>query len=306
MADLLNDELKLQQKTKPRNAFIAFILSLMLPGLGQIYNGQIKKGILFFVLCLLNPLLFGISRGATFFYGYVFLFLIELIIRIYAIVDAIKYANRLKFYIPKPYNTWYFQLSIAIFMVILLWFYDVKSILGIQSFKIPTPSNQPTIQIGDWLVADMKAYKNDQPTYGDIVVFKKENEQIYTFRIVGLPKDTLELIDNIITINGKQSKSTFIKETYSDELPVREFEEEFPNGQKHMIYKLKQPFDHAKSNVKDIIVPPNSYYLLGDNRDNAADSRYEGFVNRNKIEGRIVYSYWGQSTDRINLNFRNK
>jgi signal peptidase I len=306
MTDLLNDELKFQLKTRPRNASIAFLLSLVLPGLGQIYNGQLKKGILFFGLYLLNPLLFGISRGATYFYGYVFLFLIELIIRAYILFDAIKNAKRKKFYIPKSYNTWYYQLSIAILMGIVLWVYDTKSILGIQSFHIPTPSSQPTIQIGDRLIADMQAYKKTQPNYGDIVVFKKENDQIYAFRIVGLPKDTVDLVDNIVTINRKQSKSTFIKETTSEEFQVTEFEEEFPNGQKHKIYKSKQPFDTTKSNMQDIIVPDNSYYLLGDNRDNAADSRYDGFVNKSKIVGRIVFSYWGQSTDRINLNFRNK
>lgn len=305
MTEQLN-EFKLQLKSKPRNAFIAFLLSLVLPGLGQVYNGQLKKGILFFGIYLLNPLLFGISRGATYFYGYVFLLVIGLIIRFFSIIDAIKNAKKQKFYIPKKYNTWYYQLSIAIVMVIILCLSDTNSILGIQSFHIPTPSNQPTIQIGDRLIADMKAYKSAPPHYGDLVVFKKDNNQIYTFRIVGLPKDTLAVVDNIVTINGKKSKSTFIKETTSDQFQVSEFEEEFPNGQKHTIYKSQQPFDTTKSNITNIVVPANTYYLLGDNRDYAVDSRYVGFVNKNKILGRIVYSYWGASTDRINLDFRDK
>ncbi len=306
MTDFLNDELNLLQKTKPRNVFLAVFLSLILPGLGQVYNGQLKKGILFFALYLLNPVLFGISRGATHFYGYVILFLIELTIRVYVIVDALKNAKKQKFYIPKIYNAWYYQLAIAILMVVILLVYNTKSILGIQSFHIPTPSNQPTIQIGDILIADMQAYKNIQPNYGDIVVFKKENGQIYTFRIVGLPNDTLSIVDNIVTINGRRSRSTFIRETISDELQVGEFVEEFPNGQKHTIYKSKHPFDTTKSTINDIVVPANNYYLLGDNRDNAADSRYDGFVDKNEILGRVVYSYWGKTKDRINLDFRNK
>jgi len=306
MTDFLNDELKLQQKTKPRNVFLAFLLSLILPGLGQVYIGQFKKGILFFALYLLNPLLFGISRGATHFYGFVILFLIELIIRVYIIADAITNAKKQKFYIPKIYNAWYYQLSVAILMVIMLWVYDTKSILGIQSFHIPTPSNQPTIQIGDRLIADMQAYKNSRPNYGDIVVFKKENDQIYTFRIVGLPNDTLSIVDNIVTINGKRSKSSFIRQTMSDEFQVSEFVEEFPTGQKHTIYKSKQPFYSTKSTINDIVVPANNYYVLGDNRDNAADSRYDGFVDKNEILGRVVYSYWGKTKDRINIDFRNK
>ena len=306
MTDLLNEELKLQLKSKPRNAFIAFLLSLVIPGLGQVYNGQLKKGLLFFGIFLLNPLLFGISRGATYFYGFLLGFLIGLITRVYIILDAIRNAKRQQFYIPKTYNTWYYQLSIATLVVIIFWVYDPQSILGIQSFHIPTPSNQPTIQIGDRLMADMEAYKNALPNYGDIVVFKKENDQIYTYRIVGLPKDTVAVIDNIVTINGRKSKSTFIKETTSNEFQVREFEEEFPNGHKHKIYKSKQSLDTTKSNIMDIIIPANNYYLLGDNRDNAEDSRYVGFINKNKILGRLVFSFWGESMDRINLNFRNK
>tara|TARA_B100000900_G_scaffold179593_1_gene152207 strand:+ start:268 stop:453 length:186 start_codon:yes stop_codon:yes gene_type:complete len=60
------------------------------------------------------------------------------------------------------------------------------------------------------------------------------------------------------------------------------------------------------TNIKNIIVPSDSYYLLGDNRDNAVDSRYEGFIKKDTIKGRIIYSYWGQDKDRININFKNK
>ncbi|MBA3987035.1 MAG: signal peptidase I, partial [Flavobacteriales bacterium] len=80
-----------------------------------------------------------------------------------------------------------------------------------------------------------------------------------------------------------------------------------PNGHKHLIYKFKQPFDSTKTNIKNIIVPSDSYYLLGDNRDNAADSRYEGFVSKDRIKGRIIYSYWGRTlTKRMNIDFRDK
>ena len=305
MIDLLNNEHKLQKQIRPRNVFTAFILSVILPGFGQIYNGELKKGILLFALYLLNPLLFGFSRATTHFYGFAFLILTQLFILIYIIVDAVKDAKRQRFYMPKTYNSWYYQLSIAVGMFLAFWAYDAKLILGILAFHIPTPSNLPTIEVGDRIIADMEAYKKASPNYGDIVVFRRQGDQIYSFRIVGLPNDTLEIVDNILIINGKKSKSTFIKDTIVDPFEVREFEEEFPNGQKHLIYKLKQPFDTASSNVTNIIVPDNSYYLMGDNRDNAADSRYEGVVKKDKIIGRIIYSYWGHSAHRINLDFRN-
>lgn len=294
-------------KTNPRDGFIAFLLSLLLPGLGQVYNGQPKKAVIFYGLILLFPLLFGLTRWITSFYGLFSLITIEIIWRIYVIVDGIKHAQRQKEYILKPYNTWYYHLFIAIGMFFILMIYDLTSVLGIQNYKIPTTSNSPTFQVGDRLVADTRAYKNSKPDYGDIVVFSSPEGQMYSYRVVGRPNDNIELIDNIVSINGKLSKSTFIKDTITEDMPTEEFEEELPNGHKHLIYKFKFPLDSTKINIKNIVVPANSYFLLGDNRNNAADSRYIGFISSNNIKGRIIYSYWGQTgTKRININFKDK
>lgn len=301
------DEQSTTNTTKPRNGFIAFLLSLLLPGLGQVYNGQPKKAIIFFGLLLLFPLLFGLTRGTTFFYGLLSLFVIIIALRIYIIIDGVKNANRQKEYILKPYNTWYYHLLIAIGMLVVLLIYDLQSVLGTQTFEIPTTSNNPTFQVGDRLVADMRAYKNKEPDYGDIVVYSRPDGQTYTFRIVGRPNDNIELIDNIVSVNGKPSKATFIKETTNNDIPVSEFEEELPNGHKHLIFKFKQHYDSTMTNIKNIVVPSDSYYLLGDNRDNAADSRYVGFISKDRIKGRIIYSYWGQTgTKRMNIDFTDK
>lgn len=301
------DEQPTTIRTKPRNGFIAFLLSLLLPGLGQVYNGQPQKAVIFFCLLLLFPLLFGLTRGTTFFYGLFAAFVIEITLRIYIIIDGVRHAKRQKKYVLKPYNTWYYHLIIAIGLFAILMVYDVSTVLGTQTFKVPTNSNNPTIQVGDWLVADMRAYNDNEPDYGDIVVYSRPDGQIYNFRIVGRPNDNIELINNIVSINGKPNKATFIKETTNDDMPVAEYEEELPNGHKHLIYKFKQPYDSTKTNIKNIVVPSDSYYLLGDNRDNAADSRYEGFISKDRIKGRIMYSYWGQTgIKRINIDFTDK
>ena len=130
--------------------------------------------------------------------------------------------------------------------------------------------------------------------------------QYYIHRVVGLPDDTLDINNDVVTINGKQSKETFIKETKTQEANVSEFEEELPNGHKHRIYKFKEHFDSTKAYIKNIIVPDNNYYLLGDNRDYVMDSRYIGAIFKDRIYGKILYSYWGKSIDRINIDFRDK
>jgi signal peptidase I len=231
--------------------------------------------------------------------------IIHIALVIYIIIDAVKNAKRQKEYVLKPYNTWYYYMLIAIGMWVITNLYNIKTIVGMQSFKIPTTSNCPTLQPGDLLMANMKAYKNTDPQYGDIVVFKGTDEQFICFRVVGLPGDNIELNDNIVTINGKQAKATFIKETTCNNEPVSEFEEELSNGHKHLIYKSRQP-KGTKTSIKNIVVPPESYFLLGDNRDNANDSRYMGSVSKDRIKGRMMYSFWGKTLKRININFKNK
>jgi signal peptidase I len=292
-------------KTKPRNPFIAFLLSIFTPGLGQIYNGQSKKAILFFSLLLINPLVFGLMRGTTFFYGLIAVLIIEISLRIFIIVDAIKYARRQKEYIPKNYNIWYKHLLIACAMIVVLNIYDTNSILGTQTFTISSTANEPTLQVSDWVVGDMKIYENKQPGYGDIIIYEM-NGLFYPGRIVGLPNDELEIDNNIVSINGKQSKVIFIQETFSGPTPVLEFEEKLPNGHKHHIYKFKRPLDSTKTTIKNILVPEGYYYILGDNRNNALDSRYIGFIPKENIAGQLIFSYWGKTKDRINIDFRNK
>ncbi|MFO0355767.1 MAG: signal peptidase I [Sphingobacteriaceae bacterium] len=291
---------------RPRKGFVAFLLSLFLPGLGQVYNGQLKKAVICFSLLLFFPIVFGLTRGATTFYGLMTLLVIEILLRLYTIIDAIKYARRQKDYIPQVYNTWYYHLIIASAMLAILWFCDMKSLTGVQTFKIPTTSNQPTIQFGDWVVGDMRIYNNTKPNYGDIIIFKKDDGFFYQSRLVGLPNDKLELNDNIVSINGRPSKSVFIKEAISDDMPVNEFEEELPNGHKHNLYKFIQPYDSTKTSIKNIIVPADCYYVLGDNRDNSFDSRFIGFIKKQDVFGKLIYSYWGKTTKRINIDFRDK
>jgi signal peptidase I len=292
---------------KPRNAFIAFLLSLLLPGLGQVYNGQPKKAIILFSLLLLSPTIFGLTRGATSFYGLASVLAIEIALRIYSIADAVYFAKRQKDYELQPYNTWYYHLIIAIGMLAVLIIFDVRTMMGIAVYKVPTISSNPTFEVGDRIVVDMKAYKNSAPNYGHYVTFSRSDGELYNFRVVGRPNDKLDLIDNIVSINGKASKATFIKETTCDEMPVQEFEEQLPNGHKHLMYKFKVPYDEAKATIRNIEVPPDCYYLLGDNRDNAMDSRYVGFVHKDSIKGRVMYSFWGQTgTKRMNIDFTDK
>lgn len=292
---------------KPRNPKLAFLLALFVPGFGQVYNGQIKKGFLFLAIELILPVIYGLTKLGVFFIGFISILLIGFSFRIYVIYDATKNARNLKKYKLKPYNTWYYYLAIIIGIYTLLWFYDTNSIVGVKSFKIQSTSSEPTIKVGDKIIADLNAFDEINPNYGDIVIFQKEDSlNPWVYRIVALPNDRLEIHNNFLIINGKKCKTSFIKETKSEEFDVNEFEEELPNGHKHKIFTFKNPFEDNIKTSSEIIIPANSYYLIGDNRDNAMDSRYIGLINKEEIKGKVVFGYWGKTNDRININFRDK
>ena len=295
------------QKNKPRNPFLAFLCALFVPSFGQVYNGQLKKGLFFLLISLTLPLFLGISRLGVFYWGFITILILDFSFRIYVIYDATKNAIKQKEYTLKSYNKWYYYATFIVSIYAILWFYDYNSILGVKSYKIPTTSNEPTIKVGDRIVGDLQAYNHMKPNYGDIIIFqKKDSLNPWIYRIVGLPNDKLEIQNNFLIINGKKCKATFIKETKSEEYAVREYVEELPNGLVHKMYTFKKPFEGYTEKLREIIIPENNYFLMGDNRDNAMDSRYIGVITKDEIIGKVVFGYWGETNDRININFIDK
>lgn len=289
---------------KPRKPLIAFLLSFLAPGLGQIYNGQLKKGIAFSILVLLLLLFFGLSRLCTTFTGFfVFLFL-HFTVFLYAIIDAVNQARKQTEFTPKAYNKWYFYL---LYPILFLGLYYPDYFLGLQSFHIPTTSQLPTILVGDRIMLDKYAYKNQEIDYGHIVAFNSPNGGIWSFRVLGLPNDRIELKSNVVVINGIECQSKKIGEEKDLGRTIGKFEETFPNGFVHQVYKMEDidNLDNLSyTNFEKQIVPPNSYFLIGDYRTNARDSRFIGFIKKEDIIGRIVFAYWGASFDRIGIDFK--
>jgi len=165
----------------------------------------------------------------------------------------------------------------------------------VQAFKIPSGSMIPTLNIGDHILVnkfifgtkipftDMILIPFSQPHRGDIIVFKYPEDENKDFikRVVGLPGDTLEVRNKIVYINGKALSETY---AYYSDAAI------FPRG--------TQPRD----NMAPVMIPHDSYFMMGDNRDHSLDSRFWGFVKLNKIKGKAFIIYW--SWDGLNQGVR--
>ncbi len=166
-----------------------------------------------------------------------------------------------------------------------------------EPFYVPSGSMEPTLLIGDELLATKFTYGYgtaslpgfidlpssqrifaSMPHRGDVVVFRWPGERTQTWvkRVVGLPGDRIAMRDGQVWINGKPAKLTpdgsgKVESESGALTPARKYIETLPGGREHLIYKMfsNGPLD----NLPAVTVPPGHLFVMGDNRDDSADSR---------------------------------
>lgn len=184
----------------------------------------------------------------------------------------------------------------------------------VQAFKIPTPSMEDNLLVGDHLLVNKFVFGSQGSILdavlpfkninrGDVIVFKypKDLTKHYVKRAIGLPGDRLKVVDQQVFINGKPLDEPYkvhksAPGSYAD--PFRDFFPPKPHAGR--VYQSLEEDPYWYEEVEkdgEIIVPPNHYFAMGDNRDNSADSRYWGFVAREFIVGKGLIIYWSYETD---------
>ena len=139
------------------------------------------------------------------------------------------------------------------------------------------------------------------PERGDVVVFRLPSDVSidYIKRVVGLPGDRIQVVGGILHINGKQVSRRQIgeNEISSGITKMRAvlYEETYPDGHKHVIQELRDDLNFDNTPV--FTVPDGHLFMMGDNRDDSADSRYWGFVPENGILGEALFAYFSLDLD---------
>ncbi len=205
---------------------------------------------------------------------------------------------------PAHPKSGYTDIFESLLVTILLALFGTTFIL--QAFKIPSQSMEPTLLVGDHLLVNKFIFEGTGAWYekflpyravrrGDIVVFKFpfDDHPHYVKRVIGLPGDHIRIINQQVFVNGQQLSEPYVVHDPTADDP---FADNFPPANDDFSrYGLRPEWaDQIMDSVHNssLIVPPDRYFVMGDNRDRSWDSRYWGFVDRHAIMGRPMLIYW--------------
>jgi len=172
----------------------------------------------------------------------------------------------------------------------------------VQAFVIPTGSMEDTLLIGDHLLVDKLSYAPAGPVSkyllpytpvkrGDIIVFRYPVDPRQTFvkRVIGVPGDHLRIVNKQVYRNGKPLREPY---KYHKDLALDSYRDNFPSEPNTRIDERAAVMLEKAVVQGEVVVPDESYFVMGDNRDRSLDSRYWGFVPRSNIIGKPLLVYW--------------
>jgi signal peptidase I len=264
--------------------WVAALLTVLTPGLGHIYIGQARRGVtLFFLVIIADTLLvFALMGVLARFWMFAISLGLLLGLWLYIIIDASSRAYRMSEHPRRTYNTWQvyagaFLLAWVITAVPFSYATLAKSSGQLGYFRATAASMAPTLQTGEYFLADATFYRGRQPSRGEVAVYvhPKQPDLHYIKRIIAVEGDRVAIKGGRAVVNG-----VAIEEPYVN---------------------VGAP-DAAFANMVEIRVPPAHVFVLGDNRANSVDSRdsvAHGPVPVTKLIGRVTDIAFSHALNRM-------
>jgi signal peptidase I len=290
---------------KRRRPWLAALLSLIAPGLGQLYNGQTRRALFFFgavtaVFLFLMATIHSELTGRSF--GFLVVqfacWVLGVLLHVTGIIDAFRQSRRLQSITPRWFNRWYVYLAVFLLAI------TGQSVLtssrwAAEPFSAASDSMAPTLQDGDIFYVEKTS---EAPVRrGDVIAFRLPAQNAdYLKRVVGLSGDTVQMRDGLLYVNGVAAARKPVGD-YADDKgrALKRYQETMSDGP---AYDIVEYSDTTRlDSTESFIVPPGHLFVLGDNRDNSQDSRVPqvGFVLMENVIGRVTYIFWSDDLGRI-------
>jgi len=257
--------------------------------LGQIYSGALKRGLIFYGLFwawhIISFVLVLTIAPAPF--NVILTVVLWLAVFYHIARDAVATAKQHRMdYRLKVFNRWYVYL-----LIIFVGTLGIKPLIKyafVRAYKIPAGSMEPTLQIGDFILADKMTYgiRNPftrtclalckSPKRGDVIIFifPEDRTKDLVKRVVALAGDTVEIRDKKLYIDGRAVADPYAHFSDESAAPAKPLDSYGPQK-----------------------VPDNHLFVLGDLRDKSYDSRFWGFVDVEDVKGKAAVIYWSWDSD---------
>lgn len=284
--------------TRSRRCFPAALLSLGLPGLGEVYAGQPRAAAVTFALFYVFS---ALSIAAVFarFPG-ISAVMVPVSVVLAAWVMVVTRAVRAASLAPEPYplqpyNRWYWYAS-AVIINLFVWQPGIVSLIRsnvVQAFRIPSGAMEPTVLAGDFMFASRRPSARNVSRNDIVIVGSPGDDKLLVLkRIVGMPGDTLSMRDGALIRNGAPTGEPFIQNIDSAGALGQDLGDGRSWQLAHLVHGAASTYNPDMHNWGPIIVPPDSVFLLGDNRDESFDSRFYGAVGMNRVRGKPLTIYF--------------
>ncbi len=205
----------------------------------------------------------------------------------------------------RSFVVWLWEWTKSIVVALVVWFF-LRTFL-VEAFRIPSGSMENTLLIGDFLFVNKALYGAEvpilrarlpavrEPERNEILVFDSVEEEGLKVvkRLIGMPGDTLSMVQGVLHRNGER-----VDEPYALHSDLARSEDPIQRAKMrewqlpHLTQRDTAKYAPDLQDWGPIVVPPDSFFMMGDNRDSSYDGRYWGFLPRENVRGRPLVVYF--------------